>query len=270
MPGDVLIFVSGGDDPIVPEFQEYCRRRHLELLLATDQSRTRLYYELPAGQALLKIEQHGGRWRALQPSDLRGIWFRRMPDPPAEIDAEDTIYSGTEFAACFVGFLRCTGIPSFGLSRDAPFRPALNLGQVYACSNRLGFPLLGDLDDSPLLPIPIREHLSARQAERRKPSASPALPTRDARPDGIYYVLFANRRQILAQDGCHSRELLARALRIGDRIACDLRLESALIEMGVEQGGTIALGCVGPYVTDDMILRDPAWYFDAVLDELDA
>jgi len=270
MQGDVLVFVSGGNDRIGLEFHDYCRKRDLQLLLATEQSQTQFYYELPAGPALLRIEQPGGGRRDLQPEELRGIWYRRLPDSPPEVDEEDAIYSAAEFAAAFVGFLRSTRIPCFGHSRDEPFRSSLSRRQVRSCSNRLRIPLLPEPDIDPLLPIPLRDYLCAPQMACPGGAPSFVVPKRSALPDGIYYVVFSNRRQILAQDGVHSPEQLARARQVGDRIAANLRLESAVIEMAVEKGGTIALGSVAPYVTDNMILRDSAWYFDAVLEGFSA
>jgi hypothetical protein len=191
-----------------------------------------------------------------------------LPDSPPDVDEEDAIYSAAEFAACFAGFLRLTEIPCFGHSRAAPFRSPLRMKQVYACSKRLCIPFLREPDVVSLLPIPIRDYLYAPACLDE--GASFDLPKRDALPEGIYYILFSNRRQILAQDGLHSPQLLASALQAGNRIAADLQLESAVIEMGVGKGGTIALGSVAPYVTDDMILRDSVWYFDAVLEGLSA
>ena len=270
MQDKVLVFVSGIDDVIGPRFQQYCGNRGLEVLLATNQSRTQFYYELPAGLALLRVDVPRDCGNTLQASDLRGIWFRRMPDTPAEIDEEDAVYASTEFAAGFIGFLRSTAIPCFGFSPRTPFRPHLNIERLSACSIRLGIPLLSEPDSGPLLPISIRDYLCAPVSDGPEQSTTLAAPKRDALPEGIYYVLFANKRQILAPDGCHSDDVLARALQIGDRIVSDLRLGSAVVEMGLDQDGTIALGIVGPYVPDSLILRNPPWYFDAVLDALNA
>jgi hypothetical protein len=267
VPDATLIFFSSSKDRVGPAFAEYCRGCGLEALIADRQLETQLYFEL-SGQvsALLRVRQPDGSHRRVAMEDVRGVWFRGLPDLPEGLDGEDAIYAATEFSACLAACLRATTAPCFGYpSPEAPFQSVLNFSEIHAWCRRNEVPVLPKADEEHLMPIPIRA--SILEPEKKGPFPG-RRNTHDPKPDSMYYIRFGTRGRLLAEDGRHTQDTLARALETGHRLVEQFSVHTAIVELAATEDGRIALGGVFPSVSDWMILRDRAWYFDAVLEAL--
>jgi hypothetical protein len=73
---------------------------------------------------------------------------------------------------------------------------------------------------------------------------------------------------VLTQDGANRDHALLRAFEAGERLAAMLSLDSGVIEFAGDGDARLALGEISAHVPDGVILRDQAWYFDAVLEAL--
>ena len=279
-----VVVMSSGPDGVGAAFADHCRSRDVDVVFATRQSETRLYVEISqAPRACLQVLGADGA-RDIEPGSLRGIWVRDLPGSPPGLDYDDALYAGTEFGAAFIGFCRAAHVPCVG------FPPLTSLLDDVATTYKVrdwcrqcGIAVLPPPGDRHLAPIP--RHPDAAASSSGGPDAETAGgwpsrtgPAHCGTDDLIYYVVLGQRRQVLVAEGAAHRDVtLRRALEIGDRVSSMLSLDSGVIEFARHEpddtpcraagnDADVALGEVLHAVPDGVILRDQAWYFDAVLD----